>query len=191
MGRVLSAGVSGTAANILAGMAWGVPNGSQFFSLSLGPDPPEPSPAYTAAGRRALDQGSLIVAAAGNNADRPAGDVGFVGVPANSPDIVAVGALDPSLEAAWFSARSSAVSGGQVDLAAPGVDVFSSWPLPTRYDTISGTSMATPHVAGLAALWAEETGLRGRELWQTLTRASRRLTAPSVDVGSGTPLAPR
>jgi subtilisin family serine protease len=50
--------------------------------------------------------------------------------------------------------------------------------------------MATPHVAGLAALRAEETGLRGRELWQTLTRAARRLTAPSTDVGSGLPLAP-
>ncbi|MGY1680971.1 hypothetical protein [Geodermatophilus sp. SYSU D01176] len=43
----------------------------------------------------------------------------------------------------------------------------------------------------MAALWAEETGLRGRELWQTLTRASRRLTAPSADVGSGIPLAPQ
>ena len=191
VGKVLSDEGSGTDAEILAGIAWAVRNGCQVLSLSLGADTPEPSPAYTAAGRRALDQGSLVVAAAGNNADRPAGDVGFVGVPANSPDIVAVGALDPSLEAAWFSARSSAVSGGQVDLAAPGVDVFSSWPLPTRYDTISGTSMATPHVAGLAALWAEETGLRGRELWQTLTRASRRLAAPSADVGSGIPLAPQ
>jgi subtilisin family serine protease len=159
--------------------------------MSLGADVVEPSPAYTAAGRRALDQGSLIVAAAGNNADRQNGDVGFVGVPANSPEILAVGALDPFLAVAWFSARSGAVPGGQVDLAAPGVDVYSSWPLPDCYTTISGTSMATPHVAGLAALWAEETGLRGRELWQTLTGAARRLTAPSVDVGSGLPLAPR
>ena len=191
VGKVLSDEGSGTDAEILAGIAWAVRTGCQVVSMSLGADTPEPSPAYTAAGRRALDQGSLIVAAAGNNADRPAGNVGFVGVPANSPDILAVGALDPSLEVAWFSARSSAVPGGQVDLAAPGVDVFSSWPVPTRYDTISGTSMATPHVAGLAALWAEETGLRGRELWQTLSRASRRLTAPSADVGSGIPLAPQ
>ena len=191
VGKVLSDEGSGTDAEILAGIAWAVRNGCQVISMSLGADVAEPSPAYTAAGRRALDQGSLIVAAAGNNADRENGDPGFVGVPANSPDILAVGALDPSLAVAWFSARSSDVPGGQVDLAAPGVDVYSSWPLPDRYDTISGTSMATPHVAGLAALWAEETGLRGRELWQTLTRAARRLTAPSADVGSGLPLAPR
>jgi subtilisin family serine protease len=159
--------------------------------MSLGADVAEPSPAYTAAGRRALDQGSLIVAAAGNNADRENGDPGFVGVPASSPDILAVGALDPSLAVAGFSARSTDVPGGQVDLAAPGVDVYSSWPLPDRYDTISGTSMATPHVAGLAALWAEESGARGRDLWWALTRAARRLTAPSADVGAGIPLAPR
>ena len=191
VGKVLSDEGSGTDAEILAGIAWAVRNGCQVISMSLGADVPEPSPAYSAAGRRALDQGSLIVAAAGNNADRPEGDVGFVGVPANSPDVLAVGALDPFLEVAWFSARSTAVPGGQVDLAAPGVDVYSSWPVPARYNTISGTSMATPHVAGLAALWAEETGLRGRDLWWALTRASRRLTAPSADVGAGIPLAPR
>ncbi len=191
VGKVLSDEGSGTDAEILAGIAWAVRNGCQVISMSLGADTPEPSPAYTAAGRRALDQGSLIVAAAGNNGDRGSGEFGFVGAPANSPDILAVGALDPFLEVAWFSARSTAVPGGQVDLAAPGVDVYSSWPLPDRYNTISGTSMATPHVAGLAALWAEETGLCGRDLWWALDRASRRLPVASVDVGSGLPLAPQ
>jgi subtilisin family serine protease len=191
VGKVLSDEGSGTDAEILAGIAWAVRNRCQVISLSLGADTPEPSPAYTAAGRRALDQGSLVVAAAGNNADRGAGEVGFVGAPANSPDVLAVGALDAFLEVAWFSARSTAVPGGQVDLAAPGVDVYSSWPLPVRHRTISGTSMATPHVAGLAALWAEETGLRGRDLWWALDRASRRLALPSADVGSGLPLAPQ
>ena len=114
VGKVLSDEGSGTDAEILAGIAWAVRNGCQVISMSLGADVVEPSPAYTAAGRRALDQGSLIVAAAGNNAERENGDVGFVGVPANSPEILAVGALDPSLAVAWFSARSSAVPGGQV-----------------------------------------------------------------------------
>ncbi|WP_369258121.1 S8 family serine peptidase [Geodermatophilus amargosae] len=191
VGKVLSDEGSGDDGGILAGIDWAVANGCAVISMSLGADVAEAHPPYSAAGRRALEQGSLIVAAAGNNADRENGEFGFVGAPANSVEILAVGALDPRLTTAWFSARSLPVPGGEVDVAAPGVDVLSAWPMPERYNTISGTSMATPHVAGLAALWAEATGRRGYELWATLTQASRRLTEPSVDVGSGLVLAPQ
>ncbi len=191
VGKVLSDEGSGDDGGILAGIDWAVANGCAVISMSLGADVAEAHPPYSAAGRRALQQGSLIVAAAGNNADRENGDPGFVGAPANSVEIMAVGALTSALTTAWFSARSLPTPGGEVDLAAPGVDVLSTWPMPTRYETISGTSMATPHVAGLAALWAEATGRRGLELWATLTQASRRLGEPSVDVGSGLALAPQ
>ena len=190
-GKVLSNGGSGSDGGILAGIDWALTQGCQVISMSLGADVPRIHPPYTAAGRRALEKGSLIVAAAGNNAMRTDLNFGFVGAPANSPYIVAVGALNQQLDVAFFSARTLAgVNGGQVDVAGPGYQVYSSWPMPTRYRTISGTSMATPHVAGLAALWAEATGYRGGALWSVLMQNGRRLLAPSLDVGSGLVVAP-
>jgi subtilisin family serine protease len=190
-GKVLSNAGSGTDAQILAGINWAVVNRCPVISMSLGADVPQEHPPYSAAGRRALRRGSLIIAAAGNNAKRGEGNPGFVGPPANSPEIMAVGALEQSLAVAFFSARSGAGRGGQVDIAGPGFQVLSSWLMPMRYRSISGTSMATPHVAGIAALWAEATGRRGLELWATLCQESQRLLEPSVDVGSGLCLAPQ
>jgi subtilisin family serine protease len=190
-GKVLSNAGSGSDAGILAGIDWAITNGCAVISMSLGADVAQQHPPYTAAGSRALDQGTLIVAAAGNNANRTAGNFGFVGAPANSPYIMAVGALDAQLSVAPFSARSLEALGGQVDVAGPGVQVYSSWLMPTRYRIISGTSMATPHAAGVAALLAEATGYRGRELWAELVQQSQRLLAPSVDVGSGMVNAPQ
>jgi subtilisin family serine protease len=191
-GKVLSNSGSGTDAGIIAGISWAVANGCHVISMSLGADIAAVHPPYTVIGRRALDAGSLIVAAAGNNANRPVGNFGFVGAPANSPYILAVGALTQELDLAFFSARTlKAIRGGQVDLAAPGYQVRSSWIMPTQYRTISGTSMATPHVAGIAALWAQATGFRGRELWASLAQESQRILQLSADVGGGLALAPR
>lgn len=188
-GKVLSNQGSGADGGILAGINWAVANDCAIISMSLGADVPRPHPPYTHAGRRALRQGTLIIAAAGNNADRP-GDPGFVGAPANSHTVLAVAAIDSELGIASFSARTLTGRGGQVDVSGPGVGVFSSWPMPMRYRTISGTSMATPHVAGIAALWSEATGHRGLKLWASLARESERMLLPSVDGGSGLALAP-
>jgi subtilisin len=190
VGKVLGDDGSGTDADILAGMSWAISAGARVISMSLGADVEEISTAYETAGRRALAAGTLVVAAAGNNARRGAGDPGFVGVPANSPSIMAVGAVDSALAVADFSAGSSTAEGGQVDIAGPGVDVYSSWPVPQDTNTISGTSMATPHVAGIAALWSQRTGATGQELWAQLVQAAQRLPLPSIDVGSGMVRAP-
>jgi subtilisin len=189
-GKVLNNQGSGTDADILAGMSWAISAGAQVISMSLGADQRAISTAYETVGRRALAAGTLIVAAAGNNARRSQGNPGFVGVPANSPSILAVAAVDSSLAVADFSASATDVGGGEIDIAAPGVAVYSSWPLPRRTNTISGTSMATPHVAGIAALWAERSGARGRGLWDELVGAARALDAPAQDVGAGLVQAP-
>lgn len=189
-GKVLSNQGSGSDGQILAGMNWAISNQARVISMSLGADVNQVSQAYTTVGQRALAAGTLIIAAAGNNANRPAGNVGFVGMPANSPTIMAVAAVDANLRIANFSARSSALAGGKVDIAGPGVAVYSSWPMPTQYRSISGTSMATPHVAGVAALISQATGARGAQLWAKLTQTARPLSLSSADVGAGLVQAP-
>ena len=190
VGKVLNNQGSGTDADILAGMSWAISAGAQVISMSLGADQRTISTAYETVGRRALAAGTLIVAAAGNNARRSQGNPGFVGMPANSPSILAVAAVDSTLAVADFSASATDVGGGEIDIAAPGVAVYSSWPLPRRTNTISGTSMATPHVAGIAALWAERSGARGRGLWDEIVGSAQALDAPAHDVGAGLVQAP-
>lgn len=189
VGKVLNNDGRGVDEGILAGIEWAINQGAKVISMSLGADVREVSEAYEKVGSRALSAGSLIVAAAGNNANRP-GDPGFVGIPANSPSIMAVASLDADLGVSFYSAASTSVRGGQIDIAAPGRDVYSSWPMPTRYKTISGTSMATPHVSGVAALWSEATGHTGRALWSDLTQHATRLPLSSADVGAGLVQAP-
>jgi len=104
---------------------------------------------------------------------------------------MAVAALDSNLAVAFFSNRGINPNGGQIDIAAPGVNVFSSWPMPTRYRRLQGTSMATPHVAGIAALYAEaDPNARGAALWQALVGGAQRMPIAAVDVGAGLVQAP-
>lgn len=177
-GKVLSNSGSGSSASVLAGMNWAIANQCAVISMSLGSSSPVQA-AYTAAGQAALNKGCLIIAAAGNAFPAP------TGAPANSPTIVAVASLDPNLSPSSFS------SGGKIEIAAPGRDVFSSVPLPTRYGTKNGTSMATPHVAGCAALWAESNAnLRGAALRARLLSTARALPFPVTRVGRGLVQAP-
>lgn len=190
-GKVLSNGGSGSDGGILAGISWAISNGARIVSMSLGARvaPGQPySQVYEQVARRALARGTLIIAAAGNESQRGAGVIAPVGHPANCPSILAVGAINQLRGIAPFS--SGTVDVGQVDLVGPGVDVYSSWPMPLRNRRISGTSMATPHVAGIAALLAERHGARSRALWARLFQTARRMPLPSTDVGAGLVQAP-
>lgn len=191
-GKVLSNTGSSVAGSVLNGMNWAVENGCQVISMSLGAPVNQVSQAFEAAGQRALQAGCLIVAAAGNNANRSGGNAGFVEQPGNSPSIMAVAAIDSQLQVANFSARSSSNTGGKVDIAAPGVSVFSSVPVSRgNHASFNGTSMATPHVAGIAALWCQSTKKTGVALWTTLTQNARRIAGDVRDIGSGLVQAPQ
>jgi subtilisin family serine protease len=80
---------------------------------------------------------------------------------------------------------------GKIEISAPGVNVYSSVPRPVRYGYKTGTSMAGPHVAGCAALWAETSpSLRGINLWNKLQQTAKPLGLPSARVGAGLVQAP-
>ena len=179
-GKVLSSSGRGSDGTVLAGMQWALQQGAHVVSMSLGSDVRKGalySVAHERAARALLEAGCITVAAAGNAGDRP------VGSPANCPSVLAVAALDPRLQRAPFSCITMNPCGGDVAIAAPGVDVFSS----TRgaYAAWSGTSMATPHVAGCAAVWAQMTGNRGVALIATLLSTARELRGPRDHVGVG------
>lgn len=193
VGKVLSNQGSGSDGGILAGIEWAITNGCAIISMSLGAPTVVGqtfSRIFETAARRALAAGTLIIAAAGNESRRP-GQISPVGHPANCPSIMAVAAVDAQLGIAYFSSGGLSLQGGQVDIAGPGVGVRSSWPRPMLYRSISGTSMATPHVAGIAALFAEANpDIRGGALGWLLLQSARRLILPTRDVGAGLVQAP-
>jgi subtilisin family serine protease len=179
--------------DVLAGIEWAMANQCDIVSLSLGVPINQKALQYETTTMRALKAGLLIIAAAGNNAERSLGNAGFVEPPANADSVIAVGSINRRLGISSFSARSSQTTGdgGKVNIVAPGAGIFSSLPVSVgRHGIKSGTSMAAPHVTGIAALWAEATGLRGMDLWNKLLQQALPLNLSSADCGNGLVQAP-
>jgi subtilisin family serine protease len=152
--KVLDATGAGTADQVANGILWAVSQGAQVINLSLGFD--EPSQTLLSAIRYAHEQGCIIVASVGNTG-------GAVQYPAAYNEyVLAVAATDYNDEVLPTSNQ-----GEQVDVAAPGADILTTvptWflgPSALPYALVSGTSMAAPHVSGLAAL------LKSRKSWLT------------------------
>lgn len=187
VGKVLKANGRGPDSAILAGIDWAIAQGCQVLSLSVGVQTEDalPDPVYELVGRRCLRSGTLFIAAAGNDSARPI-QVRPVCRPANCPSIFAVGAVDRFMRLANFTNGTCRAGQGQIDAVAPGVDVLTTCMGPARYGRFSGTSMAAPLCAGLAALLVQEDpDCLGTALWQKLASVSKRLALPSTDVGFG------
>jgi len=154
--KVLDKNGSGQYSWIVAGIEWAIQNKMQVINMSLG----------GGSGTEALKQvmikakaaGIAVICAAGN-------DSGPVNFPAKYPEAIAVSASDSADKIASFSSR-----GPEIVVIAPGVNVYS-----TRkgggYTTMSGTSMACPHTAGLAAL-AVGAGAKGSDAVRAALKAA-------------------
>lgn len=136
--KALDASGSGYLSDIIEGLDWAAANGINVVNMSFGASSSIPS--LQDAIKRAHDAGVVEVAAAGNDYGGP------VSYPAKYPEVIAVSASNNLDQIARFSS-----AGPEVDLAAPGDGIYSTYKN-ASYRTLSGTSMATPHVVGSAAL---------------------------------------
>lgn len=177
--RVLDDDGAGFADDTIKAIDYAIDKGVHVINLSLGDFVPLqstlfPDDAYEAALRRAVAAGIVVVLAAGNNSF----------VKCENPDVeevLCVGAVDRERERSVFSSF-----GTNVDLMAPGgsglggsaEDILSAY-IPSTYESISGTSQAAPHVAGVAALLVS-LGLGGQE-------AADRIVATAADAGAPGP----
>jgi type VII secretion-associated serine protease mycosin len=144
--KVLDAEGSGWSSDTAEGIVWAADNGAQVINLSLGSD--SSTEAEETAVAYAIDNGVTVVAAAGN--EREEGSP--TSYPAAYEGVIAVAATDADDEIAEYSNR-----GDYVDVAAPGSAILSTYPGDltedgSEYAELSGTSMAAPHVAAVAAL---------------------------------------
>lgn len=157
--RVLNDDGVGAWSRVIAAMDWAVTNGLHVVNLSLGSSK-NPGTAVKTAFDNAETKGIVIAAAAGNSGNT-AGKGSNIIYPAKYASVIAVGAIDSADKRASFSS-----TGSELEIMAPGVAVLSTWndstsphnPQPICVDNVcyykygSGTSMASPHVAGVAAL---------------------------------------
>lgn len=186
--RVVNAAGTCAPEYVLQGLQRALAHDCRVASLSLAFDPTRSArDGFSEIGKEALSQNLLIVAAAGNRGPDT------VTSPASAEGILAVGAID--LRGALYprSCPSGPAPGEEVDLVAPGVDVLAAVPdggyySPFTYRT--GTSLAAPHVAGVAALWFEQ-GYTADEILNRLKKHAAALPGTTIkEAGSGLVTAP-
>lgn len=158
--RVLNNSGSGTLANVANGIIWAADNGAKVINLSLGA--PTGATTLQNAVNYAWNRGAFLACAAGNeNTSAPS-------YPAYYSNCFAVASTTSSDTRSSFSNY-----GSWVEVGAPGSNIYSTWRGST-YNTISGTSMATPHVAGLAGLLASQ-GLTNAQIWERIMQTADKI----------------
>ncbi|MEV4640614.1 S8 family peptidase [Actinoplanes sp. NPDC049548] len=161
IGKVLDDDGSGMDSSVIAGMQWAAASGARVINMSLGGDPTDGTDPLSAAVDELSEQtGALFVVAAGND-----GASVSVNAPGAARAALTVGAVDRDDQPATFSSRGPRLGDGLIkpEIVAPGVSIVAARaagtelgsPVDDSYTALSGTSMATPHVAGAAAILAQ------------------------------------
>jgi subtilisin family serine protease len=201
VGKILDDAGEGSDATALAGIEWALDKGCQVISMSFGAAVTAGegySEIFEDVARTAMANNCLLIAATGNESDREEGIVGLINHPANCPSVLAVAALTEALQVANYScagmkklsgksAGGRGASGGlgEVNIAAPGDNIMSAC-MGGGHDEESGTSMATPFVAGVVALlWEQFPKAGAGEIWKKLIKGVEPIGQPKVDVGAG------
>lgn len=140
--KVLNDKGCGTNRAIANAIHWCIKNKIDIVSMSLGCK--EDDPFLRTAIKEAYQAGIILVAAAGNDGDEYLDD--DIDYPGKYEEVICVGSVNKYLDRSWFSS-----DGEELDITAPGENILSTY-LNNSYATLSGTSMATPFIAGLAAL---------------------------------------
>jgi subtilisin family serine protease len=192
--KVLDEGGSGRESDIIAGMQWAVDQGAEVLNLSLGGEDTEGTdPLEEAVQTLSARSGALFVVAAGNDGESGARTIGS---PGSAPAALTVGAVDRADAPAAFSSQGPTASGVlKPDVTAPGTGIVAAAaadathgdPAGDGYAAMSGTSMATPHVAGAVAVLAQRhPDWDGERLKAALTASAKPAPAHSAYVqGSG------
>lgn len=141
IGKVLANDGTGSYDWIAAGIKWAVSEGADIISMSLGG--PSGNHRLFRAVHQALTKGRLVICAAGNEGSLFRNSIGY---PGRYGGVITVASHDSDGNPSGFSSR-----GGELDFMAPGSEIWSTYK-DGGYATLSGTSMATPFVAGLSAL---------------------------------------
>lgn len=194
VGKVLGDDGSGYESEIIAGMQWAVASGARVVNLSLGGEPTDGlDPMGLAVDDLSESSGALFVIAAGNAGPESS----TVGSPGSAAAALTVGAVDRDDRMASFSSRGPRVGdlGLKPEITAPGVDIVAARAAGTAMGTVvddyyvaaSGTSMATPHVAGAAAIVAQQhPEWTGQQIKQALVSTATTMAGADVyDQGAG------